>query len=322
MRRFQDPYFPPNKGENPAVQLRRALGGAAEVLEPSDCEEPILSAPVRSAVFGWLAELNARAELAKVGVKPRSAALLVGPPGCGKTTLAHHLAARLGVPMVSVGAENLISSALGGSEQKIAGLFHALGKLADAGAPAVLFMDEIDAVGGKRKDASGDTGGAVSAMNSSLTVLLRKVESFKGIFIAATNRGDSLDHALWRRFGMQIEVEIPDAESRWAILNRYGTPYSFSVETLDAISAVTIGAAPSLLRGLMEGVKRQIILGAKRYPNFTPSIAGTFAVVVAQTRPHPELTPPPLWEDPRGALETLSRAHGNQVWPPVLRSKH
>jgi energy-coupling factor transporter ATP-binding protein EcfA2 len=310
MRDFQPTQHLLRSSESEA--LRRALRGKGEVLEPHEAEEPILAAPVRSAVFGWLAELNARAELKAVGIKPRSSALLSGPPGCGKTTLAHHLAARLGVPMVNVGSEHLISSGFGDSEKNVATLFDAI-KAIDK--PCLVFLDEIDSIGGKRLDTSGDRGGAVSARNSTLNVLLRKVEDFNGLLVAATNRADTLDPALWRRFGMQIEVALPDTEARWAILKRYGEPFQFGDDLLDKLTEMTEGAAPSLLRQLMEGVKRLIILGARtRQPVST--MAAAFGIVAAQTRPHPDYDPPLLWSHTDKALTVLREVSGTMPWPP------
>lgn len=299
-----------------AVELRRALHGRGEVLEPHEAEEPILAGDVRGAMFGWLAELNAREELSAVGIKPRASALLSGPPGCGKTTLAHHLAARLGVPMVNVGAEHIIESAHGGSEKNVAHLFNAIEAF---GKPCVLFLDEIDSIGGKRRDTSGDRGGAVTAGNSTLTVLLRKVESFNGILVAATNRADTLDSALWRRFGMQIEVALPDDNARWAILKRYGEPFLFDDDLLDCLAELTDGAAPSLLRQLMEGVKRLLVLGERiRQP--ATSAAAAFGAVAAQTMPHPDYEPPLLWAQTRKALEEIAAA-GTGQWPPPRQEK-
>lgn len=295
-------------------ELRRALRGRGEVLEPHEAEEPILASIVRGAMFGWLAELNAREELSAVGIKPRASALLSGPPGCGKTTLAHHLAARLGVPMVNVGAEHIMGMYLGESEGNVAGIFRALEAF---GKPCVLFLDEIDAIGSKRTDTSGDTGGAGSARNSTITVLLRKIEAFNGILIAATNRADTLDQALWRRFGMQIEVALPDDDARWAILKRYGEPFLFDEETLDCLTELTDGAAPSLLRQLMEGVKRLLVLGERiRQP--ATSAAAAFGAIAAQTKPHPDYEPPLLWSQTSKALEEITRAAKGQ-WPPARK---
>lgn len=298
-----------------ADELRRALGGMGEVLEPQDADEPVLAASVQAAIFGWLVEMNARDELAAAGIKPRSSALLSGPPGCGKTTLAHHLAARLGVPMVNIGAEHILSSSFGGSENNVAKLFAGVEGF---GKPCLLFIDEIDAIGGKRRDASNDGGGAVTAANSTLTVLLRKIEQFDGTLIAATNRAETLDPAMWRRFGMQIDVALPDDNARWAILKRYGEPFAFDGGLIDILTDLTDGAAPSLLRQIMEGVKRIIVLGGRgRVP--ASSLADAFGTVVAHTAPHPDYEPPLLWADTARSVAAIADASSRWQWPPERR---
>lgn len=288
-----------------ADKLRSQLRGLGEVFEPHEAEEPILAPTVRAAVFGWLTELNAREDLAAAKLKPRSTGLLYGPPGCGKTTLAHHLAARLGVPLVCVGSENLFESAWGAAERNVARLFDTL---RDCEAPCVVFLDEIEAIGGKRDKNTG--GSADNARTSTLTVLLRRIEAFEGIGMAATNRPDDLDPALWRRFGMHIDVALPDGDARWAILKRYGEPFAFEEETLDLLTDLTEGAAPSLLRQLMEGVKRSLVL-APKLRRAAGNLPEAFAAVVAQTRPHPDYEPPSLWLRP-SELKALA----GQPWPP------
>ena len=290
-------------------ELRAKLSGIGDVRDPGEAEEPILSGSVRQAIMGWLVEINNAAALEEVGIKPRSTALLFGPPGCGKTTLAHHLAARLGVPLVCVGSEGIFTANLGGSEQKVARLFDALAKCET---PCVVLLDEIDAIGGKRVQESGG-GGARSAMNSTLNIMLRRIEEYRGVLIGATNFSESLDSALWRRFGMQIDVGLPGPDERYAILRRYAEPFDLGDDAFELLTDLTDGAAPSLLRQLMEGVKRLLVVGAKIG---TPAVdpVATFKVILSQVRPHPDYTPPALWKDTR-QVDLLDGI----TWPPQRR---
>ena len=215
--------------------------------------------------------------------------------------------------MVNVGAEHFISSGLGDSEKNVARLFKAV---EEYGKPCLVFLDEIDSIGGARRDTSGDMGGAVGAMNSTLTVILRKIESFDGVLIGATNRPNSLDQALWRRFGMQIEVALPDDDARWAILKRYGEPFAFDDDIIDTLTNLTTGAAPSLLRQLMEGVKRLLVLG-ESIRQSAATATSAFGTVVAHTKPHPDYDPPYLWSDTAVALSAIADAAQHSQWPPA-----
>ena len=288
-------------------ELRTALAGIGDVRDPGEAEEPILSASVRQAIMGWLVEMNNATALEEVGIKPRSTALMSGPPGCGKTTLAHHLAARLGVPLVCIGSEGIFASHLGASERNVAKLFDSL---ASCGTPCVVLLDEIDAIGGKRVQETGG-GGARSAMNSTLNVMLRRIEEYRGVLIGATNFAESLDPALWRRFGMQIDVALPGADERYAILRRYAEPFDLGEDAFDLLTDLTDGAAPSLLRQLMEGMKRLLVVGEKIG---TPAVdpVSTFLTILAQVKPHPDYTPPALWKDTHhvGMLADMP-------WPPM-----
>lgn len=142
--------------------------------------------------------------------------LLWGPPGCGKTHLARAVAGELGVYFLSVGLPDVLDMWLGGSEKNLHDLF----ETARSAAPAVLFVDEIDALGHRRAGFSSDSAGR-RVVNQFLAELDGVETSNEGVFVlGATNRPWDLDPALRRpgRFDRMLLVLPPDCESRTALL--------------------------------------------------------------------------------------------------------
>lgn len=305
----------PFRGSQPALRgstNRDALDSAleqlekfAEILRPEDVDEPILAPSVANAVHEWMVEINNAAELKAARVEPRRLALLYGPPGTGKTTLAHHVASRLGLPLVAVQSERLIGKYLGETGKALSALFELLSV---AGERCVLLLDEFDALGARRLSSAR---GADQEMNRALTTLLRCVESFRGVGLAATNTKDAIDPAMWRRFGLQISVDLPGEEERFAILRKYALPFDLEDSAIDVLVGVTRGCSPSLLRQLMEGMKRTLVLAPKLHVDVgSPHLV--FAHVSASIAPPPELAQPALWSDHRVVEELQAMA-----WPPT-----
>jgi len=278
----------------------------AEILRPEDCEPPVLSRPIRQAIRQWMVEMNAEDVLAEYGLKARKTALLSGPPGCGKTTLAHHFAARLGLPMVLVNMASLIQSYVGATGRNINKLFAAVQAQQDL---CLLFLDEFDSIATKRTSGK-DPGGAGAERNSIVISLLQKIDSFKGNLIAATNRASDIDPAIWRRFGMHLEILEPDDESRFAILKRYLHPMALPDEALDLLVEATAGASPAVLRQLMEGLKRDVIL-SPRYDQECDA-RSVFSRLLVTVIPHASVTMPPLWRE-SWVLDSIA----GMAWPPA-----
>jgi len=266
-----------------------------DIFWPSEAAEPILARPVRMALTEWLTEIWAEAELVEVGIGPRKRALFDGAPGVGKTTLAHHLSARLGLPMVAVRPERVISKWVGESGQNLGALFDgaAAGLQSedrDKPTPIVLFLDEFDAFSQQRRrseQASDDS------RNEQVNTLLQRIEQHKGFLIAATNFGGHIDQAVWRRFDMHITLELPGQPERERILARYLAPYGLPGLALTALAEAFETASPALMRAFCENLKRQLIIGPKL--NSDMRMGSVVDRIVASVHPHPDLGKPRLW---------------------------
>lgn len=290
-------------------EIRQALQDIevfADVLYPQDAEEPILAPTVAHALHEWLVEMNNAPELAKVMVQPRRFALLYGPPGTGKTTMAHHIATRLGKPLVAVQSERVLSKWMNESGENVGKLFKIMRPLEHH---AVLLLDEFDAMASTR---SQGRSGAEREGNKIVAVLLQKIESYRGVGLAATNTKDVIDPAMWRRFGLQISVDLPGEVERFAIIRKYALPFDLEDTAIDALVYATRGCSPSLLRQLMEGMKRTLVLAPKLSIDVSKP-ERVFVHVAAAIAPPPEMPQPPLWADPVGTLSEINAI----AWPPT-----
>jgi cell division protease FtsH len=151
------------------------------------------------------------------GSVPRGV-LLVGPPGTGKTLLARAVAGEAKVPFFSMGASEFVEMIVGVGASRVRDLF----KQARDAAPAIIFIDELDAIGRARGGSA--SFGANSEQEQTLNQILTEMDGFSRgeavIVLAATNRSDVLDHALLRpgRFDRRVVVQPPDRTGRAAIL--------------------------------------------------------------------------------------------------------
>lgn len=169
----------------------------------------------------------------KVGAKIPKGVLLYGPPGTGKTLLARAVAGEAGAPFYSISGSDFVEMFVGVGASRVRDLF----EQAKANAPAIIFIDEIDAVGRHR---GAGLGGGHDEREQTLNQMLVEMDGFDVtggvILIAATNRPDILDPALLRpgRFDRQIAVERPDLNGRYEILKVHakGKPISDDIDLM------------------------------------------------------------------------------------------
>ena len=198
----------------------------------------------------------------RLGASIPRGVLLEGAPGTGKTLLARAVAGEADVPFFSSSASEFIEMVVGVGASRVRGLFSEARKVA----PAIVFIDEIDAVG-RARGRAGSAGG-VDEREQTLNQILTEMDGFSGfegvIVIAATNRIDVLDPALLRpgRFDRRVTVGAPDKRGRRAILAVHArdTPLADDVD-LDRLASTTPGMVGADLANL---VNEAALLAARR----------------------------------------------------------
>lgn len=202
-----------------------------------------------------------------MGARIPKGVLLVGPPGTGKTLLAKAVAGEAGVQFLSISGSDFVELYVGVGASRVRDLFDQAKKVA----PAIIFIDEIDAVG--RQRGSG-LGGGHDEREQTLNQLLVEMDGFgnnEGVIVmAATNRSDILDNALLRpgRFDRQVYVGLPDIRGREAILKIHarGKPLAEDVD-LNSIAKGTPGFSGADLENLMNEAALLAVRRKHRFVN-------------------------------------------------------
>lgn len=188
----------------PLIPFPDAAGEFVEKIEPNRTHKDISLAPANVRVFlGLMKEFRRSDEIRRKGLPVRSKLLFCGPPGCGKTLCAEVFASELGLPLYIVKLDRLISSYLGETASNVRKIFDFARKH-----PCVLFLDEFDALARSRDDTSEHN--ELRRVVNSLLIFIDRIEP-KGFLVAATNLGQVLDPAIWRRFDEVIWFDRPDA---------------------------------------------------------------------------------------------------------------
>lgn len=217
--------------------------------------QPIWSTETAEPIKQMIAERSGSAwtRLADAGLFPTRTALLIGPPGVGKTLAARYIAHRLDLPLLVLDLAAVMSSLLGRTGANVRRVIdYAKSR------PCVLLLDELDAVAKRRDDVS-----EIGELKRLVTVLLQAVDDWPatGLLLAATNHPDLLDPAAWRRFELVVEFPLPNRDQVSAAVDQFLVPdKSIPPPVLSAAKALFGSASYSEIERELLGIRRRAAL--------------------------------------------------------------
>lgn len=216
-------------------------------------DAPLLRPELLNQVQRIIRERRERAKLAAHGVRPTRSAILVGPPGVGKTLSARWIASQIGKPLWVLDLTTVMSSLLGKTGNNLRTVFdHARAN------EAVLLLDEIDSIAKRRSDESD-----VGELKRLVTAILQEVDAWPdtGLLLAATNHPELVDPALWRRFDAILTFEMSDpATIEFAVRRFLGADVQAFEPVVSLLAASLQGNSLSDVERAVTALRRNAVL--------------------------------------------------------------
>jgi len=245
-------------GQLIVLEPRGELANLLSVQTPSiRFADMVLPGKLAERLNRVLLEQRQRKRLLENSLQPRRKLLFVGPPGTGKTMSASALAGELHLPLFTIMLEGLITKFMGETAAKLKQVFDAIRQNR-----GVYLFDEFDALGAHRNQ-SNDVGEIRRVLNSFLQLLEK--DSSDSLIVAATNHGQMLDRALFRRFDDVIEYDLPDLTLTEEILRRKLAPFDTSdVDWSSVLHRAQSFSPADLVRVSDEAAKNAVLIESKR----------------------------------------------------------
>lgn len=246
---------PPSLAVLPSARAKDSL---LSVIEPSQLRHHMVLPAATEARFQRIeAEYAARDRLAALGLLPRRKVLLYGPPGCGKSLGAERLAWNLGLPLLRIRFDAIVSSLFGETAANLRSVFAAAERQ-----PCVLLLDECDFVA-KSRTTGNDVGEAQRVVNA----LLQLLDEYKapGLLVAATNLDQMLDPALFRRFDEVLELPPPGKDQIVVLLRSTLARMAVSrAVDLEALADAFVGySAAFVVKAAEDAIKAAVLAGER-----------------------------------------------------------
>lgn len=240
----------PQQGRVPLDPESRLTLAEEERPAPMDAEVFLATEP-DAVVAAFIRYVRAADRLIAQGVGISPSLIAHGPPGCGKSQLARHIAAELSLPLLTARMDGLVSSYLGSTAKNLRQLFeYAMSR------PCVLFLDDFDAVAKMRDDRH-----ELGELKRVVVSLLQNIDSLdrQTVLLAATNHSHLLDPAIWRRFAYTVQINLPNERIREHLFTRFLGTFAGPADTR-LLAQVSDGLSGAIIRQVADDAKRQAVL--------------------------------------------------------------
>ena len=242
---------------------------------PADEEKQsiILSPVVEKQVSEFIDIIKHSSALELAGVEIKKTLLLYGQPGCGKTSIAHYISEKTGLPLIVARLDGIVSSLLGSTAKNIRKIFDYAQSV-----PCILFLDEFDAIA-KARDDQHELGELKRVINT----LLQNIDSMPSscVLLAATNHQEMLDPAVWRRFVQTIEVGLPSQEAIMEMNDVFTAPFTSDMteEQKRSLAKTLDGLSPSDIKNIFDRAKVKSVIDGEQTISFHKLLSGAYETI-------------------------------------------